>query len=213
MTERIDLLENPTWFLQPGDRIVETIVEQLLAHKVFSLIFGESIYGYKRMDIGIREMPALRVYNDTGRKEAETWYLGGDIKIDIIFPASIRREQTQKLPDLVASAMLSLFRAQPFFTLVRASVPGLNQLGWFFSFDKTLAFQPGENVDPCPVTQLVVNFRVNLEEFDRYLESDDRTPEQPFERTLADLETIYLAIQAKDDAGATQLTTTQNVTP
>lgn len=205
MVSRVELLESPDWFLQPGDRIAQVVAEELQAEPVFRRIFGEAIFSYKRMDIGVREMPALRIYNDTGRKEGETWYLSGDLKLDVIFPADIRRQNTQRFADLVTSALIALFRAQPFFTRVRSRVPGLNQLGWFFSFDKSLGFKPGEDVDPCPVTQLTVNFRVLLEEWDRYMETDDRTSQQPFEKTLGDLERMYIEIFAEDDAGAEQV--------
>lgn len=204
MASRVELLESPDWFLQPGDRLAQVVAEELQAEPVFRRIFGEAIFSYKRMDIGIREMPALRVYNDTGRKEGETWYLSGDLKIDVIFPADIRRHNTQRFADLVASTLIAMFRAQPFFNRVRARVPGLNQLGWFLSYDKSLGFKPGEDVDPCPVTQITVNFRVLLEEWDRYMESDDRTSQQPFEKTLGDLERMYIEIFAQDDAGTEQ---------
>ena len=206
MTERVDILDTPTWFLQPGDRIVQSIVEELLAEPTFKLIFGDRIDPYMRMDYGARDFPALRIYSLTGVKEAETWYLAGDVTADIIFPASLRREEWQKLPDLVTAALLAMFRAQPFFERIRAKVPGLNQLGWRFGYDKTNAFRMSEADDMHSLTRLTINFRVNLNEWDEYLESDDRTPEQPFERTLGDLRTLYLSILGKDDSGATQVT-------
>ncbi len=212
MGDRVDILESPTWFLQPGDRIVETLVDQLKAEPTMQLIFGDNIEGYRRMDYGVRQFPAMRVYNETGEKTAETWYVNGDIKIDIGLPPSLRRAQNQKFPDLLVSAMLSLFRAQPFFERVRAHVPGLNQLGWNFRYDKGLAFVPAEG-DPVPLTQIVVNFRVLLTEWDAYLESDDRTPQQPFEKTLEDLRIIALSILGKDEQDTTQVTVPLQVKP
>lgn len=213
MANRLDLLEAPDWFLQCGDRIVEVLAVELAAEKTFARIFGASIFAYKRMDIGVREMPALRIYNDVGRSESQTGYESGDIKLDVIFPADIRRQNMQKFPDLVTSALKAAFRAQPFFRRVRAQVPGLNQLGWSVSYDKSLGFKPGDDVDPCPVTQLTVNFRVLLEEWDRYLESDDRSPETPFDRTLGDLERIYVETLAKDNDGTTKVSDLSQAEP
>jgi hypothetical protein len=213
MAERVELLDSPDWHLQPGDKIVATLVDAIKAEPVFSRIFGSSVYGYKRMDIGVREMPAMRIYNDTGRKEAETWYLNGDVKLEVILPASTRRQDLQRLSDLMTSALIAWFRAQPTFRTVAAKVPGLNQLGWFFSFDKSLAFQPGADSDPCPLTQITVNYRVLLNEWDAYLESDDRTSEEPFRRTLADLERIYVETIAKDDTATTQVTDSSQAQP
>lgn len=203
MAERIETLDSPTWFLQPGDRITQSVVEELLAIPVMVKIFGDRIVPYKRMDFGAREFPALRVYSPNGSKAAETWYLNGDVRIDVIFPASLRRDEQQRFPDLVTSALLAVFRAQPFFEAVKAKVPGLNQLGWNFSYDKDLGFIQRDAEDINPLTQITLNYRVNLNEWDEYLESDDRTPEQPFEKTLADLEKIYVELQAKDDDNAT----------
>lgn len=205
MGDRVEILEQPTWFLQPGDRIVETLVDELKAEPVMRLIFGDNIEPYRRMDFGARQFPALRVYNETGEKTAETWYLNGDIKIDICLPPSLRRAQNQQFPDLLTSALLALFRAQPFFDRVRAQIPGLNQLGWNFRYDKGLAFVPAEG-DPVPLTQITINFRVLLNEWDAYLETDDRTPQQPFERTLEDLRIITIGILGKDDQAVTQVT-------
>ncbi len=207
MTERIELLDRPDWFLQPGDRIVQSVVEEIKAIPTMAKIFGDSIVPYKRNDFGAREFPALRVYSPRGSKTAETWYLNGDVIADVIFPASLRRDENQRFPDLLASALLALFRAQPFFERVRAKVPGLNQLGWTFGYDKDLGFVQRDSEDINPLTQITLNYRVNLNEWDEYLESDDRTPEQPFEKTLGDLEKIYVELQAKNDDGTTAITT------
>ncbi len=206
MAERIETLESPSWFLQPGDRIVQSIVEELLAEPTMRLIFGDRIVGYKRMDFGVRDFPAIRVFSDGGSKDGETWYLSGDVKIEVIYPPNIRRDEWQRFPDLVTSALLALFRAQPFFDRVRAKVPGLNQLGWSFAFDKSLGFRARDDDDVSPLTQIRLNYRVLLNEWDAYMESDDRTAEQPFERTLGDLRKLFLEIQGRDDDGVTNVT-------
>ena len=189
--------------LQPGDRIVETFVDILKAEPVFAEVFGESIYGYKRMDIGARELPALRVYNDSGHKEAETWYSGGELTIDLIFPLSTRRDDLQKLTDTATSAILSELRRPSVLASMRDKVPGLNRLGWTTDYDKALMFQPSEEEDPVPMTQIVADWRVLLAEWDRYLEGDGRTVDEPFKRTLANLKTLYFKVFGVLDSDTT----------
>jgi hypothetical protein len=87
-----------------------------------------------------------------------------------------------------------------FFTAVEAKVPGLNELGKTFTVDKSLGFQWGEDV--VPLTRIVVNFKIDLREWDQYLEIDSRTKEDPFERTLANLERMVGVIQGLNDAQA-----------
>ncbi len=210
MAERIENLEAPDWFLQPGDRLASSLVDTLKKQRVFRLIFGESIVSYKRMDFSARELPALRIYNDTGRTDSDTWYLNGDLKLDVIFPANLRRAQAQQFPDLVVSTILAMFRSDKLLASMRLLVPGLNELGKVFSYDKSLGFIERDKEDICPLSQVTANFRILLEEWDRFLESDDRTSADPFEQTLGDLETLYLQIQAQNDAG--EVVVTESIT-
>ncbi len=201
MADRLDVLEAPDWFLQPGDRIAETVANVIRTWPVFKRIFGDSIVDYKRTDFSARELPALRIYNDRGRNDSDTWYLGGDITLDIIFPASIRRSQTKRLPSLVTSALLALMRSQRFMAQVKENVPGLNELGKTFGYDHSLGFIAADTEEINPLTQVTINFRILLAEWDEFLESDDRERDTPFERTLGDLETILLKIVGVNDAG------------
>lgn len=201
MGDRLDQIENPSWFLQPADGIVAGMVALLKMEPVFAKIFGEEIDGYKRMDYGARAFPAMRIYSDTGRNEGVTWYAQGDVKVDVILPASVRRDDLQVFADRVTSVLFAQIRRQPFLDSMRKLVPGLNELGKLFSWDKGLAFQPAESEDLFPMVQLVVHYRVLMEEWDRFLESDERTVDQPFERTLDDLLTFYMTLIAQDDAG------------
>ena len=71
-------------------------------------------------------------------------------------------------------------------------VPGLNELGKTVNVDKSLCFDWNE--DLAPLTEITLNFRIDLREWDAYVESDDRTKGTPFERTLGDLELIAATI-------------------
>lgn len=217
MTERIDRLvytaptgaapsgstREPyeTMFLTgPAEFLVRQLAEELKIDPVWSRLFGDMIDSYMRMDYGYRNLPAIRIYNERFYKEDESWYINGDVKIDIILPPAIRRNETQQMADTLASAMIQQFRRKTFYHTLRDSVPGLNQLGKSISCDKAMAFQFDDDV-LCPLVQIMVNFRMDLAEWDRYIESDDRTTDDPFNRTLGDLELIATTIEGlREDA-------------
>jgi hypothetical protein len=204
--ERLDELkyqeknhEENTFFDGPAEFLVYSIVENLRKVKQFKEIFDESIDGYKRMDYSIRELPAIRVYNDDGLKEFESWFINGDITVDIIFPANIRRKELQRIPDTLCAAVLQRFRRQEFFNEVTEDVPGLNELGKRLRYNKALGF--AWNDDIVPLTQIAVNFRIDLRQWDLYLEETYRTKDSPFKKVLGDLREIATTIKALKDDG------------
>lgn len=186
-------IDNPVEFL------CAATAAQIACIPQFKAIFGDSIDGYMRMDYSVRQLPALRVYNETATKEFESWFITGDIKLDVIWPGNLRREETQQFQDTMSSALLQQFRSNTFFGAVNKLVPGLNELGKTFSWDKTLGFDFEEEM--VPLTQLTANFRLDLRIWDIYLESEGRTKETPFEVTLANLKRIANTIQALRDDG------------
>lgn len=189
--------ETELFLTGPAEFLCAELAKSLLAIPVWALIFGEFIDPYKRMDYPIRALPALRIYNNSFVKSFESWFIEGDIIADIIFPANIRRKELQQLPDSITAALLQQFRSSSFFSNMFNVVPGLNELGKRFSADKSLAFEWGE--DLVPLTQVTLNFRMDLRQWDLYLESDNRTKDLPFERTLGDLERIVATIQGLRD--------------
>lgn len=203
MTERIDLLVPNPFLDGPADYLVKTIAEKLKAVAQFKTLFGDFIDPYKRMDYPLRALPALRIYNNGFTKTAESWFIDGDVVLDVIFPANIRRDQLQALQDVVSSALLQQFRRTPFFDQVTNAVPGLNELGKVFEVDKALGFEWGEAI--VPLTQITVNFRLDLRQWDLYLESDERTKEAPFERTLKTLERLVGSIDGLRDDQTTEI--------
>lgn len=181
----------------PTEFLCEETAKQLLQDSVWNSLFGEFIDPYKRMDYPFRAFPALRIYNNDYVKSFESWFIEGDLICDLIFPANIRRKETQQLPDSITAALLQQFRRPEFFQSMCSKVPGLNELGKRFNVDKSLAFEWGENL--VPLTQMRLNFRIDLRQWDNYLESDNRTKNKPFERTLGDLEQIVSTIQGLRD--------------
>lgn len=183
----------------PADFLVKVVCEELLVDPLWRSFFGENIDPYKRMDYSIRSLPAMRLYNNMWDRQFESWFITGDLTADIIWPASIRRNELQMLPSVIGSAMLQQFRRTPFFNAIRAKVPGLNELGKSFGVDMSLGFEWGEEI--VPLTQLRINFRIDLRQWDEYLENQNRTVDDPFEATLASLKKIVNVVQALRDDG------------
>lgn len=199
--EKIKYTESPAGtdlFLSgPAEFLISQLVLQLAAVPQFKAVFGDSIFGYQRMDFSIRQLPGMRIYNETYTKDAENWYVNGDIKMDIVWPANLRREELQQLPDSITAALMQQLRRPTFFNSMQAVVPGLNELGKVFSVDKTLGFDWGEEI--VPLTQVTVNFRIDLREWDLYLEQTDRTKDIPFEKTLGDLKKLNMLFEGLQD--------------
>ncbi len=209
-TVKLDrILMNP--FLDgPAQFVVKTVTKLISEVPQFSKIFGEYIDAYMRTDYPATALPALRIYDQGWRKESESWFIEGDLTLDVIWPNSLRRVENQQMQDTIASALVQQFRRITFFNEVETAereedallngfkllgVPGLNELGKRFSVDKTLGFQLSED-QVAPLTQIKVNFKVDLREWDRYLEANLRTKDDPFKQTLAELDLISCTIEA-----------------
>jgi hypothetical protein len=204
MTERIDYLSTNPFLLGPAI-LVGAIKDQLKLVPQFLSLFGDAIDSYKRNDYAVRHFPAIRIYNETYIKEFDSWFINGDIMIDVILPPALRRNLIQDVQDTISSALLQQFRRATFFANVGLVVPGLNDLGKTFSVSKNLEFV--YNSEYCPALQMTVNFRIDIRAWDDYLESQYLTKDDPFEATLGDLELIAATIKGLED----DLTTT-NVT-
>jgi hypothetical protein len=206
MTERIETLFSGALFLTvPAEAIVKTIVDEIKLVPQFAALFGTAIDPYCRRDYSERELPALRVYWQNAERQFENWFFEGSIICECIFPASLRRNDLQRIQDYVSGALLLQFSRPPFFTAIEAKVPGLNELGKRLVIDKALGFEFGDTV--VPLTQITANFRVDLREWnDEYMPSQDRTKEDPFDALLGDLTSILTTIEALRDNGETELT-------
>lgn len=203
MAERIDkLTTGPNPFISsPGDLLAKTVSHLIGSVPQFKKIFGEFIDGYLRMDYAIRNLPALRIYQmESYTMTADNWFIDGQLECDALLPPQLRREDLHTVSDVITGALLQQFRRQPFFNEVRSAVPAVNYLGQSITVSKNRAFQFDEDL-LVPACVLSVNFRVDLRAWDLYLEQTDRTKSDPFERTLADLDTISTIIDALNDDG------------
>lgn len=216
MVERIDEIkyENDSdgvqskdvvFFDGPAEFLVQRIAHHLKEDEVWFKIFGEFIDPYMRMDYSLRNLPALRLYNLNVNKDYESWFVEGEIKADIILPASLRRNETQQIQDSLSSALLQQFRRPNFFKTMCEKVPGLNELGKRFQVDKSLGFD--FETTEAPLTQITLNFRLDLRAWDQYLEDTYRTKDSPYAQVLADLEKLVAKIEGlKDDNKTTEVT-------
>lgn len=189
----------------PGEFLCRETAKELLLDSVWSDFFGPEIYGYKRMDFQIRSLPGLRVYSDRVRKEAESSWITGELKADIIFPPEIRRELLQQVQDTVSHALLQQFRRPEFFNRMKELVPGLNELGRTFDIDKSLGFDFGENEEVAPLTQISINFRLDLRQWDQYLEDTCRTKDSPYAEVLKEFKRLVTTVKGQDDDGEASL--------
>lgn len=200
-TQPLDEHQKPTrttaYYNGPGEFLCRSVCDSLKASPEWNTLFGGLIDPYLREDYSIRSLPALRIYNKASVKEYESWFIEGDLTADIILPASLRREETQQIPDTLCAALLQQFRRPEFFNAMCELVPGLNELGKRFTTDKTLGMQFEEQV--VPLIQITVNFKIDLREWDLYLEETNRTKDSPFEEVLADLTKIASILQGLRD--------------
>ena len=208
--ENLTLEGAPELFIDnPAEFLVWKTAERIGEVPQFRALFGDSIDGYERMDYSMRALPALRFYNTNYTKESESWFINGDVVADIIFPADLRRRELQQYADTVSGALLQQFRRTNFFVQMCEDVPGLNELGKVFSVNKNGQFQVNE--DLVPVTQLTLNFRLDLRVWDEYLTDTLRTVNDPFEVTLGNLALIAARIRGVNDATVTQVEVPQNI--
>lgn len=196
----IDRLQINPFIDSPTQALVKSVAQQIANTPEFRFIFGDNIDVYDRDDYSFRQLPALRIYNERYRKEQESHYINGELVLDILYPADLRREERQYFQDILSSAMLQQFRRPNVFQTLRALVPGLNELGKIFDVDKSLGLVVADGA--CPITQMKPNFRIDLKMWDDYLESTGRTKEDPFNKTLKDLRTIASIILPTRDNGS-----------
>ena len=196
--ESKEVLKNKKLFIDgPSDFLPRLIANELKSIPEWANLFKGGIDNYKKTDYSMRALPALRIYIDDYRKAFDSWFIDGDVTLDVILPASLRRYEAEDVPSQIANALLQQFRRPGFFDILREVIPGLNELGKEFNVDKSLGFEIKTNI--VPLTQIKANFRIDLREWDQYLEDTFRTKDEPFKKVLGNLESIAYTIQGLED--------------
>lgn len=206
----IDKLKINPFIDGPTQSLVKATAKIIADTPEFRYIFGENVDVYERDDYSFRQLPALRIYNKTYRKEQESHYIVGELELDVLYPADLRREELQYFQDVLSSALMQQFRRVSNFQTLRAMIPGLNELGKTFDVDKSLGLVVQDGA--CPITQMKANFRIDLKVWDAYLESTGRTKDDPFNVTLKDLKTIASQILPTRDDGSVDQSAAVNAT-
>lgn len=206
----IDKLKINPFIDGPTQALVKAVALQIAKTPEFKYIFKDNIDVYERDDYSFPQLPALRIYNERYKKEQESHYINGELKLDALLPANLRRQELQYFQDILSAALMQQFRRPNIFQTLVAMVPGLNELGKVFDVDKTLGLVVQEGA--CPIIQMTANFRIDLKQWDAYLESTGRTKEDPFNVTLKDLKTIASVILPTLDDGTGDVPAAVNAT-
>lgn len=205
----IDKLKINPFIDGPTEALVKATAFLISEEPKFKSIFSDNIDVYERFDYSVRQLPALRVYNLNYKKEQESHYINGELNLDILYPASLRRPELQSFQDILSAALLQQFRRPNYFERAKELVPGLNELGKIFEVDKTLGMRWEEGY--IPITQMKANFRIDLKVWDDYLESTYRTKDYPFEKVLGDLKRIVGPIVPVHDNSSPETAAQQDI--
>lgn len=189
----------------PGQFIVKKTLQQMARVKQFQEVFGKYVEGsqqqrwadYQKFDWSIRQLPAINIFEEQSEdKTSSNAWLNGSVQIQVFWPGSFRRSDLTRIPVAFKGALHNFFESvlvtdmlDELYSVERdAKVPGLNEYG------KVMIWSPNvEGIvesELVPVTIVNVKYRVDLRSWYRFLEFDNRTKENPFERTLEDLVTI-----------------------
>lgn len=163
-------------------------------------LFGESVYYYPREDLTCYELPSICVYRDSvGRRQSTSHYYEGNITIDFALPVSLQRETMHQVAETIASCFnLQLRGAGTGIQEIYNKTPGLIAFGYTVEDEK---FYKGSslNSNEALIVSFKAGFKVDLKLFDKYMESDNRTSDYPFIRTLDDLKSIFTTIAGVDN--------------
>lgn len=194
-------LEGPSQFLVP--RLLTQLSKVAQMTQMFGPYKGVGVSeqrwaDYQRFDWSLRQLPAIQLFeSDAETKQAENGFINGTVRMMVIWPASFRRSDLARIPKAFHSAMINFFGSDLSFALLDSQansdrtvvVPGLNELGKEIVDQKNV--EGVVESELVPVTMIDIRFRIDLRQYYRFLESDNRTKELPFERTLADLKQVF----------------------
>lgn len=196
----------------PGEDLVAKTLLQLSSVPGFVTIFGpyapqkagqntqpqsQRWADYNRQDWSIRQLPAINVYeSETENKDSDQAFLNGTVNIQVYWPPNLRRSDIARVGMAFRGSILNFFASkyvrdmldELYYIQRPMKVYALNEYG------KKLDWSP--NIEGyiestmVPVTLVSVRYRIDLRAWYRALNFMNRTKDQPFLETLADLTTI-----------------------
>jgi len=205
----------------PGEDIVRKTILQMQKVPQFVKLFGtwdpakpdiSRWADYQRFDWSIRMLPAINVFfSQNEEKQSENSYLPGNVSFQVYWPPNQRRSDLQRvqaafkgiMENLFASAYVGDMLDELYYIQRDNKVYGLNEYG------KNLTWPPNvEGIvesELVPVTIVEAKYRIDLRSWYRALEFMNRTKDEPFKETLADLTRIEGEYDGNIDDGTTEV--------
>ena len=201
---------NADFLSSPGDDLVDKTIAQLKKIPAMVKLFGDGENGswanYNRFDWPVRMLPAINILEaGSESKTSDNGYLTGTIQFQVYWPSEFRREDLSRVPTVFKGVIENFFNSKfvgdmldELATIQRdAKVYGLNEYG------KTLTWSPNveglNDGEMTPMTIVDVQYRIDLRAWERALEYQDRTVQNPFEKSLADLNGMLGEIDGVDN--------------
>ncbi len=85
--------------------IIEGITNYFLSKPNITSAFGKNIYSYERLDLSSNSLPAIVIYPGSSETNSSSYLLQGYVKIDIVFPLNVVRENKLRSALNVGNAM------------------------------------------------------------------------------------------------------------
>lgn len=212
----------------PSEVLIPKFMDALAREPRFVQLFGpwkgvaednQRWADYSRYDWSYRHLPAISIFEgDTDDKTSDNAWLNGTIKIQVFWPAAMRRSALARVPKKFWGAMLNFLSSKLAYELLdpmpgineATKCPGLNEIGKI-ALDTKNVEGIVEN-EFVPVTMIDVKFRIDLRKWTMWLEENNRTKNRPFDKTLAtftglssDLEEQGIAGVVNGDANDVQI--------
>jgi len=211
----------------PGEYLVNKFMTQLASVPGMAKIFGPYVVGkdqqrwadYQRYDWSIRQLPAINVFeSQVEDKVSDNAWLNGTVTLQVFWPPSFRRSDLTRVPAAFKGVLENFFASkyvtemldELYYIQRPAKVYGLNEFG------KVLNWTPNtEGIvesELVPVTIVDIKYRIDLRSWYRALEFMNRTQDDPFETSLADLTTLLGQYEGVLANGSVQVVVPDEIT-
>lgn len=195
----------------PGEELSNKTLMQMAKIPGFTTLFGpyksddsgakntdqQRWADYNREDWSIRQLPALNVYESGSEdKESDNAYLNGTMRFQVFWPPNFRRSDIARVQAAFKGVMENFFASQYVDAMLDEHISiervekvlGLNQYGKVLNWTPNVEALVENNLVPATIVD--VRYRIDLRAWYRELEFQDRTRQEPFKKTLGDLQNI-----------------------